>query len=113
MQDLETVHVTDSKVSTEVSNHTTDTLTDAVQDALNTAFGTGVFTVSYDDTKLKLSITTESQSELKLCTDAELQGVNDWTGPASTSSDLRSANEYLGSYTAQSITTQTFKSGIV
>ena len=50
MQYLETAHFADRIVSLEVSNHTTDTLTDAVQDALNTAFGTGVFTVSYDET---------------------------------------------------------------
>ena len=59
MQDLETVHFTDRIVSIEVSNHTTDTLTDAVQDALNTASGIGVSTVSYDEIKLKLSITAE------------------------------------------------------
>ena len=62
MQDLETVHFTCRIVSIEVSNHTADTLTDAVQDALNTAFGTGVFTVSYEERKLKLSITAESHS---------------------------------------------------
>ena len=55
---------TDRIVPIEVSNHTTDTLTNAVQEALNTAFGTGVFSVSYDEGKLKLSITAESQSEL-------------------------------------------------
>ena len=90
---------TDRIVSIKVSNHTTDTLTDAVQGALNTA-------VSNDERKLELSITAESQSELKLCIDDELKGVNDWTGPAFTSSDLRSANELLGNYTAQSITAQ-------
>ena len=92
-QDLETVHFTDRIVSIEVSNHTIDTLTDAVQDALNTAFGIGVFTVSYDERKLKLSTTAESQSELNIFTDDELKGVNDWTGPAFNSSDLRSTNE--------------------
>jgi hypothetical protein len=50
---------TDRIVPIEVSNHTTDTLTDAVQEALNTVFGTGVFSVSYDESKLKLSITAE------------------------------------------------------
>ena len=73
MQDLETVHFTYRIVSIEVSNHTTDTLTDAVQDALNTAFGTGVFTVSYDERKLKVSITAEAQRELRLFTDDELK----------------------------------------
>ena len=96
-----------------MSNHTTDTLTDAAQDALNTACGTGVFTVSYDERNLKLSITAESQREVRLLADDELKGVNDWTGPAFTSSDLRSANELLGNYTPQSITAQTFKFGIV
>ena len=61
MQDLEPVHLTDRIVSIEVSNHTTDTLTDAVQDALKPAIGTGVFTVSYDERKLKLSATAESK----------------------------------------------------
>ena len=87
---------TDRIVQIEVSNHTTDTLTDAVQEALNTAFGASVFTVTYDDRKLKLSITAEPQSELKLFTDDELKGANDWTGPAFSSSDLRSANEIFG-----------------
>jgi len=113
MQDLETVHFTDRIVSIEVSNHTTDTLTDAVQDALNTAFGTGVFTVSYDERIPKRSITAESQRELRLFTGDELTGINDWSGPALHSSDLMSTNELLGNYTAQSLTAQTFKSGIV
>ena len=43
---------TDRTVPIEVSNHTSDTLTDAVQEALNTAFGTGVFSVSYDERNL-------------------------------------------------------------
>ena len=60
-QDLKDVK-TNRIVPIEVSNHTTDTLTDAVQEALNTAFGTGVFSVSYDERELKLSVTTESQS---------------------------------------------------
>ena len=73
---------TDRIVPIEVSNHTTDTLTEAVQEALNTKIGAGVFIVSYDDRKLKLSITAESQSELELFTDDELKGLNGWTGPA-------------------------------
>ena len=113
MQDLETIHLTYRIVSIEVSSHTPDTLTDAVQEALNTACGSGVFTVAYDERKLKLPITTESQSELELFTDDELKGINDWSGPAFNSSDLLSANELLGNYTAQSLTAQTFKSGIV
>ena len=71
------------------------------------------FTVSYDERKLKLSTTAESQSELNLFIDDELKGINDWSGPAFTSNDLMSANELLGNYTAQSLTAQTFKSGIV
>ena len=59
-QDLTDIK-TDRIVPIEVSNHTTDTLTDAVQEALNTVFGTGVFSVSYDERKLKLAITAESQ----------------------------------------------------
>ena len=96
-----------------MSNHSIETLIDAVQDALNTASGIGVFTISYDERKLKLSITAEPQREVKLFTDDELKGANDWTGPAFSSSDLRSPNEILGNYTAQSITTQSFTSGIV
>ena len=80
---------------------------------MNTAFGTGVFTVSYDEGELKLSITAESQNELRLFTDDGLKGANDWTGPACNSSDLRSANELLGNYTALPMTAQAFKSGIV
>ena len=104
---------TDRIVPIEVSNHTPDSLTDAVQDALNTAFGAGVFSVSYDPRKLKLSITAESQSEVKVFTDDELRGVNDWEGPAYNSSNLMSVNEVLGNYTTQIVTAQTFESGIV
>ena len=104
---------TDRIVPIEVSNHTTDTLTDAVQEALNTAYGAGVFSVSYDDRKLKLSITAEPQSEVKLFTDVELIGINDWSGPAYDASNVMSANEVLGNYTTQVFTSTTFKSGIV
>ena len=104
---------TDRIVPIEVSNHTPDSLTDAVQDALNTAFGAGVFSVSYDPRKLKLTITAESQSEVKVFTDDELRGVNDWEGPAYNSSNLMSVNEVLGNYTTQIVTAQTFESGIV
>ena len=48
---------TDSIVPIEVNNQTTDTLTDAVQYALNIACGGGVFTVTYDSRKLKITIT--------------------------------------------------------
>ena len=78
---------TDRIVPIEVSNRTPDTLTYAVQETLNTAFGIGVFSVSYDGRKLKLYITADSQSELKLCTDDELKGLNDWSGPAFNSND--------------------------
>ena len=104
---------TDRIVPIEVSNHTPDSLTDAVQDALNTAFGSGVFSVSYDPRKLKLSITAESQSEVKVLTDDEFRGVNDWEGPAYNPSNLMSVNEVLGNYTTQYLTAQTFESGIV
>ena len=112
-QDLNADPNTDRIVPIEVSNHTPDSLTDAVQDALNTAFGSGVFSVSYDPRKLKLSITAEPQSEVKVFTDDELRGVNDWEGPAYNSSNLMSANEVLGNYTTQYQTAQTFESGIV
>ena len=58
-----------------------------MQEALNTACGTGVFNVSYDERKLKLSITAESQSGFKLFTAAELKGLSDWSGPAFNSGD--------------------------
>ena len=87
-RDLEQVQFVDRIVPIEVSNHTPDTLTDAVQAALNTAFGTGVFTVSYDPRKLKLSITAEAQSQIKIFTDDELKGVKDWNGTTYNSSDL-------------------------
>lgn len=111
-QDLTSTY-TDRIVPIEVSNHTPDSLTDAVQDALNTAFGSGVFSVSYDPRKLKLYITAESQSEIKVFTDDELKGVNNWSGPAYNSSDLMSANEVLGNYNMQYYTQQTFESGVV
>ena len=104
---------TDRIVPIEINNHTPDTLTDAIQAALNTAFGAGVFTVSYDPRKLKISIAAESQSEIKVFTDEELKGVNNWYGPAYNSSNLTSANEVLGNYTVQYSTAQTFESGIV
>ena len=104
---------TDRIVQIEVSNHTPDSLTDAVQDALNTAFGSSVFSVSYDPRKLKLSITAEPQSEVKVFTDDELRGVNDWEGASYNSSNLMSINEVLGNYTTQMLTAQTFESGIV
>ena len=104
---------TDRILPVEVSNHTTATLANAIQEALNTASGIGVFSVSYDSRKLKLSITAESQSELNIFTDNELKGINDWSGPAFNSNDLMSANEILGNYTSQSQTARTFKSGIV
>ena len=103
---------TDRIVPIEISNHTPDTLTDAVQDALNTAYGTGVFSVSYDSRKLKLYIRPEPQSEVKVFTDEELIGVNDWSGATYNSSNLMSANEVVGNYTIQYFTT-TFESGIV
>lgn len=112
LQDLSNTN-TDRIVPIEVNNHTSDTLTDALQDALSTAFGGGVFTVSYDPRKLTISIQAESQSEIKLFTDDELKGVNDWSGPAYNPNDLMSANEILGNFTTQYTTSQTFQSGIV
>ena len=69
--------------------------------------------VPYDEGKLKLSITAESQSDVRLFTDEELKGVNDWSGPAYNSSKLMSANELLNHYTVQYQRTQTFECGIV
>lgn len=112
VQDLSNTN-TDRIVPIEVNNHTSDTLTDTLQDALNTVFGGGVFTVSYDPRKLTISIQAESQSEIKLFTDDELKGVNDWSGPAYNPNDLMSANEVLGNFTTQYTTSQTFQSGIV
>ena len=113
-QDLSNT-LTDRIVPIEVNNHTADTLVDALQDALNanTAFGTGVFTVSFDPRKLKITIAAEPQSEIKVFTDDELKGANDWSGAAYNSSHLRSSNELLGNYTIQTLTAQNFESGIV
>ena len=69
--------------------------------------------MSYDPRKLKLSITTETQSEINVFTDDELKGVNDWNGPSYSSSGLKSANEIIGNYSIQYETKQTFESGIV
>ena len=71
------------------------------------------FSVAYDSRKLKLSITAEPQSEVKLFTDDELKGLSDWSGPAYDPSNLMSANYLMSSYTTQFQTSQTFKSGIV
>ena len=111
-QDLSST-TTDRIVPIEINNHTPDTLTDAIQAALNTAFGAEVFTVSYDPRKLKISVAAESQSEIKVFTDEELKGANNWSGPSYNSSNLTSANEVLGNYTVQYSTAQTFESGIV
>ena len=104
---------TDRIVPIEVSNHTFDSLTESLQEGLDTVYGSNIFTVSYDARKLTISIQAESQSEVKLFTDEELKGANDWSGPAYNSSDLKSANELLGNYITQSLTSQTFESGIV
>ena len=104
---------TDRIVPIEVSNHTFDSLTESLQESLDTVYGSSIFTVTYDARKLTISIRAEEQSEVKLFTDEELKGVNDWTGPAYNSSNLMSANELLGNYTTQSLTAQAFESGIV
>ena len=104
---------TDRIVPIEVNNHTADTLTDAIQNALNTAFGWGVFAVTYEARKLKITITPETQSEVKLFTDDELKGSNDWQGTAYDSNNLMSANEVLGNFTIQPSTASAFESGII
>ena len=104
---------TDRIVPIEISNHTPDTLIEAVQNTLNTAYGTGVFDVLFDPRKLKLYIRAEPQSEVKVFTDEELIGVNDWSGAAYNTSNLMSANEVVGNYTIQPFTSNVFESGIV
>ena len=105
--------ITDKIVPIEINNHTADTLTDAIQNALNTAFGGGVFTVTFGDRQLKITITGETNTEIKLFTDEELKSANDWQGPAYDSNNLLSANEILGNFTIQSITSSSFESGII
>ena len=104
---------TDRLVLIQISYHTPDTLTDSVQEAFNTTYGAGVFSVSYDSRKLKLSIRPEPQSQVTVYTDEELTGVNDWGGAAYNSNNLMSANEVLGNNTIQYYTASTFESGIV
>ena len=84
-----------------------------MQNALNTAFGEGVFTVTFGDRQLKITITPETQSEVKLFTDDELKGSNDWQGTAYDSNNLMSTNEVLGNFTIQSSTASAFESGII
>ena len=79
-QDL-TDTTTDRVVPIEINNHSADTLTDAIQEGLNTVCGAGVFTVSFDPRKLKISILAESQNEIKVFTDDEPKGANDWSVP--------------------------------
>ena len=81
---------------------------------LNTSFGGGVFTVAYDPRKLKLTIAAaDAASEVKVFTDDELKGVNDWQGPAYSTSNLMTANEVLGNFTTQPATATSFESGII
>ena len=70
----------DQIVPIAVNNHTAETLTEAMQNSLNTAFGGGMFTVTFDERKLKITIQADSQSEVKLFTDDELKASNDWQG---------------------------------
>ena len=62
---------------------------------------------------LKITITPETQSEVKLFTDDELKGSNDWQGTAHDSNNLMSTNEVLGNFTIQSSAASAFESGII
>ena len=99
-QDLSNT-TTDRILSLEVQNHTFDSLKNALQSNLDAAFGSGVFTVTKNDRSGAITIAIETQSEVKVFTDAELQGSNDWSGASYDSSNLMSANEVLGVLTPQ------------
>ena len=92
---------TDRVIALEVQNHTFDSLKNALQSSLDAAFGSGVFTVTKNDRSGIITIAIETQSEVKVFTDAELQGSNDWSGASYDSSNLMSANEVLGVLTPQ------------
>ena len=100
-QDLTASQNTDRVISLEVQNHTFDSLKNALQSSLDAAFGSGVFTVTKNDRSGVITIAIETQSEVKVFTDAELQGSNDWSGASYDSSNLMSANEVLGVLTPQ------------
>ena len=87
---------TDRVIALEVQNHTFDSLKNALQSNLDAAFGSGVFTVTSNDRSGVITIAIATQSEIKVFTDAELQGSNGWSGASYDSSSLMSANEVLG-----------------
>ena len=103
----------DQIVPIAVNNHTAETLTEAVHNSRNTAFWGGIFTVTFDERKLKITIQADSQSEVKLFTDDELKASNDWQGADYDSNNLMSANEVLGNFTTQSHTSSNFESGVI
>ena len=84
-----------------------------MQNSLNTAFGGGVFTETFDERKLKITIQADSQSEVQLFADDELKASNDWQGADYDSNTLMSTNEVLGNFTTQSHTSSTFESGVI
>ena len=92
---------TDRVISLEVQNQTFDSLKNSVQSSLDAAFGSGVFTVTKNDRSGIITVAIETQSEVKVFADAELQGSNNWSGASYDSSNLMSANEVLGVLTPQ------------
>ena len=72
-----------------------------------------MFTVTFGDRQLKITITGETNTEIKLFTDEELKSANDWQGPAYDSNNLLSANEILGNFTIQSITSSSLVAELI
>ena len=92
-QDLTASQNTDRVIALEVQNHTFDSLKNALQSSLDAAFGSNVFTITKNDRSGEITIAIETQSEVNIFTDAELQSSNDWSGASYDSSTLMSANE--------------------
>ncbi len=98
---------TDYAIALDVQNHTFDSMKNTIQSALDTNFGAGIFVVTNNSRSGIITITVESQSEVKVFTDAELQASNDWSGGSYDVNNLVSANEVLSNYTIQQNTSIT------
>ena len=71
------------------------------------------FTVTIGDRQLNITITAETNTEVKLFTGEEFKSANDWQGPSYDSKEILSANELRGNLTIQSITSSSLESGII
>ena len=100
LEDLSNL-VTYKIVPIEINNHTFEYLTESIQEALNTAFDDNVFTVSYDERKLTVSVNSAENRDIKVFIDEELQGLRSWSGDSYNPSNLMSVNEVIGNYKTQ------------